>query len=132
MSTNEEAPISGARISEVRKQTRPLVTQMRLARAIGLSQAWMSNLEQDVLPEPIKEGVAQVLADYLGVVGIDVFREPVGTPVRWREDDAASARAITGIDRLVSYLQRLGPADQAFVMDEATRTAEHLAERLGP
>lgn len=132
MATNEEAPISGARISEVRNQARPFVSQTRLAKAVGLSQAWMSNLERDELPEPIKEGVAQVIADFLGVVGIDVFREPVGTPVRWREDDAASARAIGGIDRLVSYLGRLSPADQAFVIDDATRTAEHLAERTSP
>lgn len=110
---------------------RPSISQLRLGKAIGRSQAWMSNLEQDVLPEPIKEGLAQLIADVLGVVGVDVLREPVGTPVRWREDDAATARAINGIDRLVSYLTRLAPADQAFVIDDATRTAEHLAERLG-
>lgn len=131
----EVAPISGPRIAEVREQVRPRISQARLAKAIGKSQSWLSNLENDYQLEPIKDVEAQAIADRLGVLDLDVLREAPGTPIRWRAGEIPVGRAITNseLTRLLPYWSQLGEVDRAFLIEAYERQArlrlEEAAER---
>jgi len=112
----------GERVAEIRVAAG--LSQSALAQALGRSQSWVSNIEQNY--RPLNADDASLIAACFGVAVEDLYA-PLGDPIRWighgAPSDEPAPFAADEITPLVQLLERLARRERDDLIEQFVRQA---------